>query len=125
VRALDAARIATAIDYATVRSLKHDALQRSFAHFRETEWTSDTRRASAFRAFCEHQAWWLEDYALFRALHARFGERSWLEWPEPMRDRDPDALAAAREELAGRHHVPAVPAVGGRRSVGAGTRSRR
>jgi len=98
--ALDAARIATAIDYATVRSLKHDALQRSFAHFRETEWTSDTRRASAFRAFCEHQAWWLEDYALFRALHARFGERSWLEWPEPMRDRAPDAPAAAREQPA-------------------------
>ena len=98
--ALEAARIATAIDYATVRSLKFDALRRSFAHFRETEWTGGTHRASAFRAFCEHQAWWLEDYALFRALHARFGERSWLEWPQPMRDRHPNALAAAREELA-------------------------
>lgn len=98
--ALDAARIARTIDYATVRSLKHEALRRSFAHFRETEWRGDTRRASAFRAFCQNQAWWLEDYALFRALHARFDEHSWLEWPDALRDRHPDALASARETLA-------------------------
>ena len=98
--ALDAARISPTIDYATARSLKLDALRRSFVHFRETEWPGSAPRASAFRAFRENQAWWLEDYALFRALHARFDERSWLEWPEPMRDRHPDALASAREELA-------------------------
>jgi len=98
---LNAARISPTINYGTVRSLKIEALRRSFAHFLDAEWTGGTRRASAFRAFCENQAWWLEDYSLFRALHARLDERSWLEWPEPVRHRHPHALASAREELAG------------------------
>lgn len=97
---LDAVRVSPTIAYTAVRSLKMDALRRSFAHFRDREWTSGTRRASAFRVFCKDQAWWLADYALFRALHARYGERPWTEWPQPMRDRDPDALAAARDEFA-------------------------
>src|SRR6185436_20277960 len=97
---LDAARLAPAIDYTTVRAMKLEVLRRSCAHFRTTEWTNGTRRASAFREFCDQQAWWLADYALFRALHARYGERGWLDWPPPLRDRDPDALAAARRELA-------------------------
>jgi 4-alpha-glucanotransferase len=46
------------------------------------------------------QAWWLDEYALFRALHAGFQERAWTDWPEPLRSREPDALAAARVELA-------------------------
>ena len=38
--------------------------------FPRPKWASDTRRAAAFRAFCAEQSWWLDDYALFRALHA-------------------------------------------------------
>jgi 4-alpha-glucanotransferase len=97
---LDGVRAAPKIEYATVRRLKMTALRRAFARFRDTEWRGGTRRASAFRAFMGEQSWWLDDYALFRALHARFGERAWTDWPEPVRARQPDALAAARGELA-------------------------
>jgi 4-alpha-glucanotransferase len=97
---LDAARVSPAIDYATVRGLKSAALRRCFARFRDTELAAGTRRASAFRAFREQESWWLDEYALFRALHARHQERSWLEWPEPLRTRQPDALEAARTGLA-------------------------
>ena len=97
---LDSARAAAAIDYAAVRSVKLGALRRSFTHFRDTEWAGGTRRAAAFQAFCAEQSWWLDDYGLFRALHARHGERSWTEWPAPERDREPGALAAARAALA-------------------------
>ncbi len=51
-------------------------------------------------AFVERNADWLPDYALFVALEARFGGMPWHEWPEPLRDRDPRALAQARSELA-------------------------
>ena len=44
---------------------------------------------------------WLEDYALFMALKNKYGGISWLEWPEEVRLREPAALKAAREELAG------------------------
>src|SRR5688572_4356275 len=97
---LDAARVSPKIDYDTVRALKGHALRRSFCHFRDRELTGDTRRAAAFRAFCVEQSWWLDDYVLFRALHAHHGERAWTEWPQPVRDREPAALDAARAELA-------------------------
>ncbi len=97
---LDAVRTAPAIDYPTVRRLKLTALGRAFAYFRDTEWAGGTRRASAFRAYIREQSWWLDDYALFRALHARFEERAWTDWPEPLRSRQPVALAAALDELA-------------------------
>src|SRR5437764_734014 len=55
---------------------------------------------AAFRAYVDEQSWWLDEYALFRALHVRYGERAWFDWPEPVRSRQADALAAARMELA-------------------------
>jgi 4-alpha-glucanotransferase len=99
-RRLDDARNATSIDYGTVRELKQHALACAFAHFRERELPGGTRRAAAFRAYVEEQSWWLEDYALFRALHARYRERAWTDWPEPFRTRQPKAVQTARRELA-------------------------
>src|SRR5688572_4154226 len=97
---LDRARAARTVDYETVRELKQAALRRSFARFAETEWNGGTAREAALRQYIKDEAAWLDDYALFRALHARHDERSWLEWPAPLRDRDPAALAQARADLA-------------------------
>jgi 4-alpha-glucanotransferase len=97
---LEAARNSPTIDYRVVRRLKESALRLSFERFRDTEWASGTRRAAALRAYVRDQTWWLDDYALFRALHAAQGERPWGEWPAPLRDRAPDALANALVELA-------------------------
>ena len=40
-----------------------------------------------------------DTYALFRALHDEHGGRYWREWDEPLRDRHPEALDAARARL--------------------------
>lgn len=93
-------RRASRIPYAAVRQLKQRASRAAFARFLEHEWRQDTERAAAFRAYIAGQAWWLDDYALFRAIHSSQDERGWFEWPEPLQRRDPDALAAARETLA-------------------------
>lgn len=97
---LDKVRAAPAVDYHAVRELKYAALSLAFAHFRGIELASGTRRAATFRAYLEEQAWWLDDYALFRALHAYHQEQPWTAWPEPVRSRRPDALAVARRDLA-------------------------
>jgi 4-alpha-glucanotransferase len=97
---LDAARRASSIDYANVRDLKQIVLRRSFARFLDVEWRAGTSRATALRAFIETQAWWLDDYALFRALQGRHGARVWHDWPEPIRMRHADAIERARGELA-------------------------
>ncbi|MGC4028896.1 MAG: 4-alpha-glucanotransferase [Steroidobacteraceae bacterium] len=47
---------------------------------------------AAFRAAA---AEWIEDYALFEALSREQGAAPWWLWPAPLRDREPQALAAA------------------------------
>jgi len=54
-----------------------------------------------FDAFAEFQlanAYWLEDYALYRAFHHKY-RRPWWEWPEKLRDRHPRTMAEVRREL--------------------------
>jgi 4-alpha-glucanotransferase len=94
------ARASASIDYASVRTVKLFAFRAAFDHFREHEWARDTDRALQLKRFIEHARWWIDDYALFRALHAREDGRSWQQWDPPLRDREPDAVHAAREALA-------------------------
>ncbi len=72
------------------------ALAEAHAVFRQ----DDRGLAEDYRHFIQFHHYWLEDFALFMALKERFGQRAWWEWPPPYRDRDPDALDRAREELA-------------------------
>jgi 4-alpha-glucanotransferase len=80
-----------------VRTLKMRAAGRAFERFVRDEWTRQTERAKELARFREARAAWIEDYALFAVLHDRF-QKSWLDWPEGLRERAPEALAAAREE---------------------------
>jgi 4-alpha-glucanotransferase len=98
--ALAAVRRAPCVEHHEVRRLKQTALRLSFERFLEIEWRSGSDRDRALRAYVNEQAWWLEDYGLFRALHAREGERAWTEWPEALQRRDPPAIDRARRELA-------------------------
>jgi 4-alpha-glucanotransferase len=97
---LVAVRGATHVDYARVRALKQRALTQAFDCFWNTSWRRDDGRARALRAFLSEQAWWIDDYALFRAVHHQEGERPWFEWPTDLRMRDQAALDQARDALA-------------------------
>ena len=55
---------------------------------------------AAYRKFVKENAFWLPDYALFMALKDAHGGACWLEWEEPLRRREPEALKAAREQYA-------------------------
>ncbi len=48
--------------------------------------------------FTSEQGWWLEDYALFQALRTE-EKQCWWDWHKPLRDREPQALAASRARL--------------------------
>ena len=99
-RALAAVRARRTIDYPEVRTLKRRALTDAFERFCEVEWAHDTPRARALKAFMAAEQWWLDAYSLYRALRAECGERPWMDWDEPLRRRDPAALAGARGDLA-------------------------
>jgi 4-alpha-glucanotransferase len=98
--ALAAVRRAPRIEFHEVRRLKQHALRASFERFLEKEWRSGSARDRALQAYVNAQAWWLEDYGLFRALHAREQERPWTAWPEALQRREPPAIDRARRELA-------------------------
>ncbi len=61
---------------------------------------ADAEAGSAFseegyRAFCEREAAWLEPYACFSALSAKFGNKlTWREWPDEYRRYNPALLQA-------------------------------
>jgi 4-alpha-glucanotransferase len=60
---------------------------------------NDEERA-LLAAFIEQQSHWLNDYALYQSLHQHFHHQSWVHWPQPLRDREPDAVAEARLQFA-------------------------
>ena len=53
-----------------------------------------------YRRFVKENDFWLPDYALFMALKDAHNGVCWLEWEEPLRRREPAALAAARQQYA-------------------------
>src|SRR5438128_1357305 len=93
-------RAAPRIAYQAIRRLKLTHLRAAFGRFLDREWRRDTERGRALRAYASEQAWWIEDYSLFRALHAREQERPWPDWPAALQRREPAGIDAARPEAA-------------------------
>lgn len=52
-----------------------------------------------FTQFCKEKAFWLNDFALFMALRNEHHQQCWNEWPEPLKQRNADALKAASLHL--------------------------
>ncbi len=53
---------------------------------------------AAYRTFCDENAFWLEEYALFMALKNANNDVSWENWDESLRRRDEKALKNAAKE---------------------------
>jgi 4-alpha-glucanotransferase len=88
---------AAAVDFDAVKRFKHTLLEKAWGHFRAGA-RPDLRLS--FELFAHAHADWLDDYALFGALRARYGGASYLQWPDDLVRRTPAALERARRELA-------------------------
>lgn len=97
--ALDAVKHAAVLDYRGVRALKERCLRRAWERFQRTEYAHGSARAAHFDRFVADEAWWLDEYAEFRALSAHFADRAWWEWPEAVAGRRPEALTGALAAL--------------------------
>jgi 4-alpha-glucanotransferase len=96
--ALDQDASSERVDFERVRGARRSALARAWQRFRDGELRGGSERAGRFAGFREEHRGWIEDWALYRALHDR-REKSWRDWEPALRDREPGALAAARDEL--------------------------
>ena len=81
------------VDYGKIYEVRFDVLRRAFLRGRERD------REAMERFQAENP--WLKNYALYMAVKAHFGMKSWLEWPdEAIRVRAPEAVARYEKELA-------------------------
>lgn len=88
------------VDYPAVRESKEKLLRRCFAQ-------SEDKLQKELAAFRRENPW-VEDFALFTALKARYGGAMWTKWPDrEVRRRQPAALERCRRELDGeiRYHL--------------------
>jgi 4-alpha-glucanotransferase len=85
------------VDYEAVIPFKIRLLETAWTKFKAGE-RKDLR--PVYDEFCAQQEHWLEDYALFRALKARYHGAYYLEWPAQLVRRSAEALGEARRELA-------------------------
>ena len=98
---LEAVRASATVRWDEVRAVKRRALDLAFRRFEREEWSRRSERARALEAFARQEAAWLDAYALFVAIHDdEQGGRAWTDWPAPLRDREPGALAEARARLS-------------------------
>ena len=84
----------TSVDYGQMYRLRYEVLHHAYRRFTQNP-------PEDYEWFCRENARWLPDYALFMALKDAHGGRPWNEWEQPLKMRQPDALAAAREQYAG------------------------
>jgi 4-alpha-glucanotransferase len=103
---IDAARIAGlagrsgAVDFDEVQRRKLPLLQEAAGNFFDHGLDSPELQDqwADFEGFCRDGAAWLNDYALYAVLRREFKTGAWTEWPEPLRRRDPQALAQAESK---------------------------
>jgi 4-alpha-glucanotransferase len=82
------------VEYETVTTFKTALLQLAYERAK-----SSLEHHENFQRFVTEQASWLDDYALFRALKEHYRGKPWIQWPQALRDRNPQAMETARERF--------------------------
>lgn len=82
------------VDFGAVINWKLAVLDRSFLRFKNL---ASPQLGQAFTTFQGENADWLDDFALFMAIKEAHGGNPWPTWEAPLRDRQPQALAEARQ----------------------------
>ncbi len=82
------------VDYEAVSRFKIDLLERVYRRNRQRH------HGLEFKVFCDQNAYWLDDFALFTACKAKFQEGEWNSWPDDVQSRKPEALAKLASEMA-------------------------
>jgi len=88
------------VDFEQVEARKFPSLYEAAGSFldRALDEPALAEQWEEFEAFSRNQAAWLDDYALYAVLRRTFSTGAWTEWPESLRRRDAQALAAAAAE---------------------------
>jgi 4-alpha-glucanotransferase len=83
------------VDYGAVYKWKNEILSQAYEGFHHI--TSVDLRGK-FETFCQENAWWLDDYALYRSIKAEHKQMPWYDWPDELKLRDADTISKASEQ---------------------------
>jgi 4-alpha-glucanotransferase len=73
------------VSYAKVIQVKSKLLTKAFKN-------QKSERKAAFEAFCNREAYWLDDFAVYMALKNAHKSQPWYEWPEAYKQRNLKSL---------------------------------
>ena len=94
IRAYNWGMDADEIDYATMYDNRILILKKAFERF--------DVKLTDYHDFKASNAYWLDDYALFRAIKEVHDGREWTSWEQGLKDRDDNALKKFKDENADR-----------------------
>lgn len=80
------------VRYNEIKELKFGVLWKIYCGFHQNHILKNTAAAEEFFAFAARNAFWLNDYALFRRLKDTRDWASWTRWEEPLMRHDGAAL---------------------------------
>jgi malto-oligosyltrehalose synthase/4-alpha-glucanotransferase len=85
------------VDYTGAEWVRNELFEKAFQTFRRGSFEVLQRQ---FQQFCQREAHWLDDFALYQVLKQQFKNNAWFQWPEQYRQRDREALKTFAESNA-------------------------
>lgn len=82
------------VDYGALYENRFELLRKAYERFLSDE------EPKEYRDFLKKESFWLTDYALYTAIKKNQEGKSWLDWEEPYRRREKEALAKAEEDFS-------------------------
>ncbi len=88
---------AHSVDYGKVITHKIPVLKKAYEKFKAT---ASSAEQAKFTNFCENNAHWVNDYALFTALKEHYDGKPWHDWTFDIVVREEESLLEFKEKLA-------------------------
>ncbi|GAA4411297.1 hypothetical protein GCM10023187_36920 [Nibrella viscosa] len=85
------------VDFGAAEGVKEKLFDQAYANFVQG---ASPELQQAFEQFCEREANWLDDFAVYLALKQQHNGKPWFQWPDQYKKRDPEALQAFADEHA-------------------------
>ena len=88
---------ASRVDYEMAGDRKSKIIAKAFENFCAKP---DPQINTEFEYFCRSNAWWLDDYAAFRAIKISHDDKPWYAWAAPLKLRNHAALDTVKAQLS-------------------------
>jgi malto-oligosyltrehalose synthase/4-alpha-glucanotransferase len=83
------------VDFKAANRVKADLLDKAYQNFQATKTEFQQRN---FARFCEEEASWLDDYALYAVIKEAHDNEPWHQWDKPFRLRNAGTLKKFRDQ---------------------------